>query len=288
MGIRHLATMLALLGMGAGLTGCGISATVDPVAAAASRTQDAGGAKVTMAIEVVDGDSRRTFTIAGNGVLDGDEGELTIDVSKVLEAVGAADALGGELDLRYLQEDGDTVLYVDFPALSATLPSGRRWIRLDVDKAAKSVGADLDKMMTQANQNPAEILDMLRATGQVEKVGTETIDGAETTKYKVAVDLAKAAELRGISSDLVERLTSAGAPTRLPAEVWVGDDGLVRQFRVAEDLSARLHSGSVRITVGLRDFGTDVSVTAPRADEVFDATGLAALVGQRLRTTTGP
>lgn len=276
--------MLAVLVLGTGLTGCGVSAEVDPVAAAASKTQDAGGVKVTMAIEVVDSDSQKTFTIVGNGVVDGDKGELTIDVSKVLEAAGAPVGLGGELNLLYLQEDGDTVLYLDLPALSPTLPAGKRWIRLDVDKAAKSVGADLGQMMTQANQNPAEILDLLRATGQIAEVGTETIDGVETTKYKVAIDLAAAAELRGVSSDLVQRLTAAGAPTHLPAEVWVGDDGLVRQFRVIEDLSAGGHSGSVQITVGLRDFGTDVSVTAPQADEVFDVTALASLAGQQLRT----
>src|SRR5580765_2723088 len=199
MRIRHLAAILAVFALGAGLTGCGISATVDPVAAAASKTQDAGGVKVSIAIEVVGGNSQKTFTIAGTGVVAGDKGELTIDVSKVLEAAGAPIGLGGELNLRYLQEDGDTVLYVDFPALSATMAAGKRWIRLDVDKAAKSVGADLGQMMTQANQNPAEILDLLRAAGPVTQVGNEMIDGVETTKYEVAIDLATAARLRGIS-----------------------------------------------------------------------------------------
>ena len=170
---------------------------------------------------------------------------------------------------------------MDFPALSTMLGGGKRWIRLDLDKAGKAFGVDLGQTMTQANQNPAQILDMLRASGQIEQVGTETIDGVETTRYKGAIDLAKAAELHGVSSDLVDRLTAAGAPSTLPVEVWVGDDGLVRKFRLTEEISSGNQTGSFQVTVGLSDFGTDVSVTAPPADEVFDATAFAALAAQQ-------
>jgi hypothetical protein len=285
---RRIAAIFALFGLAVGLTGCGVSSTLDPVAEAASKTQDAGGVKMTMAIDVADETSGKTFSISANGAFDREQGKLTMDMTGALESAGAPAGVGGSLELLYLQEGGSTVMYMDFPLVSNLLGGGKRWIRLDLDKAGKALGVDLGQTMGQAGQNPAQILDMLRASGQVEQVGTETIAGVETTKYKGAIDLAKAAEQHGVSSDMVEKLMAAGAPTHVPVEVWVGDDGLVRQFRLTEELATGGHSGSVRITVGLSDYGTDVSVTAPPAAEVFDATALAALAGQQAATPPGP
>src|SRR3954468_21858438 len=99
MRMRHLAAMLSLLGVVLALTGCGVSATLDPVATAASKTQDAGGVKVTMAIDVADAGSQDAFTITAHGAVERDKGELTVDASKALAALGAPAGAGGEVRL---------------------------------------------------------------------------------------------------------------------------------------------------------------------------------------------
>ena len=55
--------------------------------------------------------------------------------------------------------------------------------------------------------------------------------------------------------------------TKLPVEVWVGDDGYVRKVTYAQ------HSGrnqSAKITMEMYDFGSPVTITAPPAATVID------------------
>jgi hypothetical protein len=62
----------------------------------------------------------------------------------------------------------------------------------------------------------------------------------------------------------------------VPVDVWIGkDDGLVRRLQISYDLTESGRSVSTQLTLDLSDWGTDVSVQAPPADQVFDATDLA-------------
>ena len=62
---RRVLLALALGVLAGSLTACGVRNTIDPVAAAATKSQDAGGYKTTMSITVsADG---RELTMAGEG-----------------------------------------------------------------------------------------------------------------------------------------------------------------------------------------------------------------------------
>jgi len=273
--------------MTAALAACGVSHTVDPVAAAATKTEQAGGAKMTMSIDITDGTTQKTFSITANGVFDQHQGEMTMDMSSVLQSAGLPSGSASEMKFIYLEEDGDPVMYMNSPPLASQLPGGKSWIRLDLEKAGKSLGVDFNQVMSQSSQNPAQTLDMLRASGQIDKVGPDTVNGVATTEYKGTIDLAKAAELHGgAAQQLVQRLIAQGAPSHIPFEVWIGDDGLVRQLRTTEDIQTGGKSLSAVVTIDMSDFGTDVSVSAPPAGEVFDATGLAAAMAAQSQTTT--
>lgn len=272
-GIKRTAGVLALLGLTAVLAACGVTRTVDPVAAAATKTEQAGGVKMAMSIAITT--AGKTSSITADGTFDHEQGEMTMDLSSALQSAGVSGS--GAVRLRYLKEDGDLVMYLNVPELSSRIPGGKSWIRLDVSKAGKSAGVDINQLLGQSTQNPGQALDMLRSVGQIDKVGSETIDGVATTHYKGTIDLAKAAEQAGSTAKLaVERLIAQGAPAELPVEVWVGDDGLVHRMRLNEDLQSSGHSVSAVVTLDLTDFGTGVSVTAPPADDVFDVTGLAS------------
>ena len=280
MGVKRIAPALALLGLAASLTACGVRNTVDPVAAAATKTEKAGGAKMSMSIAISDGASQ-SFTVKADGVFDQNEGEMTMDMSSALESAGLPAGSGSGIKLLYLKEDGDPVMYMDFPFLSSQLPGGKSWIRIDLQKVGQELGLDLGRLMGQSNQNPAQALDMLRASGQVDEVGPATIDGASTTEYKGAIDLAKAAKLDGGNAEsMVNGLIAQGAPSQIPIDVWIGDDGLVRRMIMNEDITKDGHTVSTAVTLDLSDFGTQVSVTAPPADQVFDATALAGQMSQ--------
>ena len=275
-----LALVLALSGAAAVVAGCGVQKTIDPVAAAATKTENAGGAKLAMTVGVTaDG---KTFNATANGVFDKDQGDLTMDLSDALGAAGLQGA-DGSVELRYLEESGDPVMYLNMPFLSSRLPTGQSWIRLDLEQAGTSLGVDLNQLMGQAGQNPSDVLDMLRASGSVQEVGTETVNGDSTTHYEATIDLAKAAgRLGDRAQQLVQNLIAQGAPSSIPVDVWIGDDGLVRKLTLDESLSAQGHSADVKLDLELSDYGTAVNVTAPPADQTLD---LTSLLGQFAGTT---
>jgi hypothetical protein len=278
--VRRILLPLALLSLAAGLTGCGVAGTIDPVAGAATKSQQAGSGKVSMTVDVdVDG---TTYTATGKGAFAQDRGELTLDLSSLMK-LAKLPAASGDVKILYLQESGDPVMYVQIPSLSSQIPGGKSWIRLNLEKVGKVMGFDLGAALGPTGQNPAEVLDMLRASGPLEEVGKETLDGTETTRYKGTLDLDAVAKLKGISEATVRRLKASGMPTQLPVEVWIGNDGLVRQVRLLEVPTSGKPT-STSVTIGFTDYGTDVSVTAPPSDEVLDLTALAELAGTKTTT----
>ena len=256
---------LALSCTAVALAGCGVSKTIDPVASAATKTQNAGGVKVAMTVATTAGG--RSFTVDANGAFDKDQGQLTMNLP----------GSGGTAEVRYLTESGDPVVYVNVPALSSQLPGGKSWLRLDVAKAGQALGVDVAQLMNQAGQNPADVLDMLRASGSVDEVGTETVNGESTTHYKATIDLKQAAgKIGDRAQQMVQHLIAEGAPSSLPVDVWIGDDGLVRKLAMNESFAAGGSSAAANLSILFSDYGTDVSVTAPPAEQTLDLTALAS------------
>ena len=169
-------------------------------------------------------------------------------------------------------------MYVNVPFLETMLPSGKSWIRVDLEQAGKSVGLDLNQLMGELDQSPTQTLDLLRASGSVDKVGAEMIDGVATTHYTALIDLQKAGQLAGQGGDaLVKRLTAAGAPSQIPVDVWIGDgDGLVHKLTINEQLKSGQGEVGIAVTLNISDYGTAVNVVAPPSDQVLDITDLAS------------
>ncbi len=178
--------------------------------------------------------------------------------------------------MRYLQENGDPVVYANAPALTAFIPGGKSWVRLDIAQAAQKLGVQLNGLGAAATQNPAQALDLLRSIGSVETVGAETVGGASTTHYRATIDLTKAAANLGTDEQgLLNHLIANGAPTSIPVDVWIGDDGLVHKLT----LNASGGSDSVALTLEISDYSTPVTVTAPPAADTLDATDLVGMLG---------
>ena len=120
------------------------------------------------------------------------------------------------------------------------------------------------------------MLTLLRANGSVETVGKETVDGVSTTHYRATIDLAKAAANFGSTGqEALSHLLAHGAPSSIPVDVWIGDDGLVHKLTI--DQSA--DGGHVGLTLEISDYGTPVTVTAPPAGDTLDATSLVGMIG---------
>jgi hypothetical protein len=251
---------VALVSAGCGgATGSALS--LDPVAAAATKTQQAGAAHVRFTIHFAGAD--RTVAVRGAGVIDGTSSELTFDT-------GTAQLGGGRAKVISLEQSGDYVLYVQLDALASQLPAGKHWVEVDVSKLGKSAGVDLGTLLSGSQIQPGDLLSMLQAEGaKIRSLGSATVDGTATTHYRVTIDTAKALDAQGLTSPLLA--AAAAQVPQVPVDAWIGKDGLLRRIRLA----AATEQGRLSMRMDLFDYGANTTIAAPPSSDVFDATQLA-------------
>jgi hypothetical protein len=271
--LRRAVLALSALALVVGLVACGgVAQALDPVAAAAGKSADAGSVRVSIDASFSAGGVGGSIT--ADGVFDQDEGELTLDATDLLKSLGAP---GGEVKVITTKQDSHTVVYVNLGTLASMVPGGKAWLKADVDEAASLAGGNYGQLLGLSGQSPAQTLDLLTGAGTVVEVGTETLDGAAVTHYRATVDLIKALEQRGVPPEAVAALKASGVSTELPIDVWIGvDDGYVHRVHFAYDTTAQGQAVSAELTMTMSDWGTDVSIDVPPDDQVFDVTAFAA------------
>jgi hypothetical protein len=174
-----------------------------------------------------------------------------------------------------------TTLYEKLPPAAATskITGGKPWIKIDTTKIPRGAGDGTNEAPDASAQ-----LAYLGHAQRVTKVGTETVDGAATTHYRVAVP--------------PQTFATSGmtAGKSVPVDVWIDAQHRVRQEKLSvvltADGSSASTSGSAPKTLGmtmtlhLSDFGTPVRVTAPPAGQVTDATQRLVDAAKSGSTTT--
>jgi hypothetical protein len=271
-----IAAALVIAATAAVTAGCGGGSTsgalrLDPVAAAATKTQNAGAARVRLNL-AVSGHGQR-LGMHGAGAIDGTSSQLSFRLGSM--AGQLAPQLGhAKITEIALEQDGDYVIYLKLDFLSSQLPGGKQWVKLDLTKLGKSAGLDLGQLMSGSQLQPSDLLGMLEAEGaKVQKLGAATIDGAATTHYRVRIDLAKALQEKGLTSPMFKEIARR---TKTAADdVWIGKDGLVRRVRLAYSLGTPSGTAHAAMTMKLYDYGAHVSIAAPPSSAVFDATQFA-------------
>jgi hypothetical protein len=278
-----LASALAVAVAAVVTAGCGGGSTssalsLDPVAAAATKSQSAGAARVRLSI-AVSGPQGKTFRLRGTGAIDGPSSDLSFKLGSLLGQVGLPSAAmtqlaHGSMREITLQEDGDYIIYVRLGSLlSSQLPGGQQWIKLDLSKLGKSAGLDLSKLLSGSQMQPGDLLSLLKTEGaKIHKVGPATVNGAATTHYRVVVDTRS--RLKELTTSPLMADVAAQMP-RIPEDVWVGKDGLVRRVRVSFSLPHGATAVRTAMAMDLYDYGARVDIAAPPSSQVFDATELA-------------
>lgn len=270
-------------GCGGGSTGSALS--LDPVAAAATKSQHAGAARIRFALALSTPQlPGKTLRMRASGAIDGTSGELTFNLGSLIHQMGApqgtlpsatmAQLAHAKMREIFLEQGGDYVVYMKLGALASQMPGGKQWLELNVSKLGKSAGLDFGKLLSGSQLQPTDLLGMLRSEGAtIRKVGSATIDGTATTRYRVTVDVAKALEAKGVTSPLVGSL--AAQMPKLPENVWIGRDGLVRRVAISYSYAPAGRRLRMHMTMNISDYGAHVRIAAPPSSQVFDATQLA-------------
>ena len=136
-------------------------------------------------------------------------------------------------------EDG-TTMYMQSPLFTSQLPGGKTWMKIDLQKAGSKLGLDYSSLMSQ---NPASALDRLKAAGSVKSLGTETIDGVQTTHYQVTnLDISKLPQ--------GGKILSLAHPKYGPIDVWTGNnDGYVYRESIPMSYSVAGQSASMSMQI---------------------------------------
>jgi len=279
---RPVPTLIGLLASFAvTLAGCsdgtgsgGGSAIQDLLAAAPAKTIGAGSARIAVDASI-QGQRRGTFAGQGEFNFESERGRLELDLGPLGLAGASKTEVLLDADLVYLK-------------LGAALPGlGQRpWVRIDLGALKAGQGDGIEALRQLRANDPRAVINELRgATGDAAKVGTEAVRGAETTHYKTTVDLDKAAAASpaSVSDDLAEVARQLGT-SKLAMEAWLDAEGRIRRLQYTIDLAdldedapaKRTGTGMVVARLELYEFGVDVAVEPPPADQTTD---LAELLG---------
>jgi hypothetical protein len=268
--MRPRAGLAALLALAAALAACGGNGEVDgsdtvapvsgdagtPVAVAAAETAETQSYRSSIVLEYES--SQGPVRIAGEGEFQAEppRGRLVMEVA---QAGGRTDVAGTEVVY-----DG-RLLYMAAPGSSGG--PEQRWVAIDLGEDGR-----LGQFGGFDRADPAQALAYLRAADDVEELGTEEVRGAETTHYRLTVDLREAAERLPDYSAVIEQSLATGGAAEVPTDVWVDEDGRVRRVRMVygDVPTAEGTSAEVTVTTELYDFGADVDVEPPPQSQVLN------------------
>jgi hypothetical protein len=246
------------------VAGCGSSKSKQAAAKPVSSALIVNAASKSVRSGSVEAD----FKLAGSGVNGSGSGVFNTGPSR-----------SGQLSMKIQLQSAEVpidsvitgnVLYIRSPALTQQLglSQDKQWLKLDLGQLAQQRGIDLSSL-ANASPTPASALLYLRGAGNVQEVGHETVDGVDTTHYRVTVDLEQAAaRSNGSERESLRRVIQTSGAKKLPIGVWVDADGYVRKVRYAQREAA---GRSVVVTMNLHDYGAPVTIKPPPADTVVDA-----------------
>lgn len=228
---------------------------------------------------------------------------MHMDFEFVIDAAGERIEGSGEADAAY---DGEirqhmTFRYDSFPGMPDGLEleiivdgvmmymrmhdapasaSPTEWISADM---SETVPGFEDLVALGAGKNdPSNAFGYLQGAEQAEEVGAETVNGVETTHFRVTVDLADALDdvpeaLRSEMRLAIQQFDAQFGTTTMPFDAWVDDDGLLRRmlYRIEGDTEGG-GAFSMEMTIDISGYGDDFELDIPAAEDVTDVKELAA------------
>ncbi|WP_338782526.1 DUF1396 domain-containing protein [Streptomyces sp. DG1A-41] len=259
---------LGALLLAAGAVGCGSeqSPEMTPAAAvakAAKNTEDITSLRYRM-----------SGTVPESGRVKGEASmrlKPTIAMSMKMTAPeqGATEAM----EIRLV----DKAMYIGGGAEMAKEMDGKTWMKFDL--SGSDAGKELDQLgsANQAEQNPAAESTFLTGAKDVKKVGSEKVEGVDTTHYTGTVTLKDLraslkdgkADTREQREKSIKQYEKLGVD-KLTMDMWVDGDDHTKQFR----MKGEADKGPLDMTITFLDYNKPVNVTAPPAKDVADLADL--------------
>jgi len=259
--------------------GGGSPAALAALRSSLAKSSEASKAKMTgsMTLSGIPDMPGDAFVIPFSGAFDNEAGNFSfvMDMSFLAEQTGEEippefASMFGEMEVRTIGETS----YIRFPFLALFLGVQTEWIAAPADEGMDAAGSFGVAGTTPGN--PADFLEAFEeADASVEEVGREEIRGVDTTHYLVTFDMEKLlAEATPEERAQIEEQGPLPIDS-FPMDIWISDDGLVYKYvieLVGEDLDLPPDEefGSMVMEFEMYDYGEDIDIEPPPADQVTD------------------
>lgn len=158
-----------------------------------------------------------------------------------------------------------TDVYLRAPA-NPFVADAAMWLHLEasaaIDDAEEALGA-------VTGTDPGKVLRNMELAGKVEQVGgsgDKDVRGVAATQYHAELDPDRAVgQLTFLQRQQIEELKQQGRAFTLSVDVWIDDDGRPVRLRSVSEVEGVI---TATFTTEFFDFGAEVAISVPDADEV--------------------
>lgn len=184
-----------------------------------------------------------------------------------------------------------TTEYVKLPAIVASRFAGAKpWIEIDFAHLGGSAEASaLSTLMTSSSQmsNPAQYFFYLKAitAGTLQNLGSQTVDGVQTTHYRGDEDLTQlaslvpAAQRASVQQAIASIRGRTGLARAVPVQAWIDSRSLVRRIIINETINDAGQPATLRVQEDFPQYGPQPAPAIPAASEVTNISSLAGASG---------
>jgi hypothetical protein len=227
--------------------------SLNPIATAAERTQEAPGARIAIEAIYTSPALDTELVATGTGTYDARSGRSSMTLTLPVPGLG---------EMTFEAVGDARTLFMRSDMFESELPPGKEWISIDPwlgNNEAASMAGSVDAKGG---------LEMLEATSDdFESLGEETVDGVETSRYRTTIELGEYAEQlraegKAEAAELYERMATE-TPGPATSEVWVDSTNMIQRMRMVMELPAP--DGGEAMTMDMRMDFTHLDA-APRIE----------------------
>jgi hypothetical protein len=284
-----LATVAAVASSAVLVGGCGsssVSNAIDPVAKAATVSNQAPGMRMKFVLRLTTPVLPAPIVGNGSGTFNSAAHSGSVTFTMDLGGIPAVTQLLGSSKLQIQEILSGLTLYLKLPAALGHNPAlhGKPWLKINLARAARAAGIPgvSSLLNNPSSTDPSQFLRYLEATsGGVTKVGSQSVDGFQTTEYRARINLDRVANAAPAADRAQVRQTIAALERvahihSMPVKVWIDARHLVRreELSFAETVSGQSVNAAIRIDIP--QYGPEPQPQLPPASQVADLTHLAA------------
>jgi hypothetical protein len=234
-----------------------VQAASSPVVAATKKTAAAKSSTFTMSVTTTVGGQRTTMS--GTGAQRGADVKMTLRTR--------TSGVTMRFDAVLVQESGSYVMYMRSPAFQGQLPAGKSWLRVDLGREGSKLGIDLSSLIGSSQS----LAPLEKGLLSAKRLGRETVAGRSATRYRVLVDMKRAARALPAYAKQVAAIEKATGVRlgRTSYDVWIGGDGRISRMRYTTPTAAAGLRGTANSTITYLSFDTPVRIAAPPRRQVI-------------------